>query len=1206
MKDFSETSRCRLSRGDGGGHATWKTAASRFLSSAQRLAADATTSLSWCGMVVILTFASSLTYAQTTFGSIVGTVTDASGAAVPQAQVTLTNIDTSAKRTTITGAAGLYEFPNVTPGSYRLEVQAQGFQRASRTPINLEVNATIKIDVALQVGEVTQNIEVTEETPLLQPETSSLGQVVENRLTNELPLNGRNPLNLVALVPSVVPQGQAMGTATGANPHAFGNYQIGGGLAQQSATFVDGAPVNTAYVNDTMLVPTQDSLQEFKVETNNLTAEYGKFAGGVINMSTKGGTNDLHGGAWEFLRNRVLNSSDFFSNLAGLKRPPFTQNEFGGNLGGPVYIPHVYNGKNKTFFFFDYEGFWLRQGQTFTNTNPTVAERGGDFSGLLSASGAQIPIYDPSTTVPNGSSGYTRTPFPNNIIPSSRITLPSNMLLGLYPLPNVPGVAFTNANNWIGNAPVGGDNNEVVTRIDQNISDKQHLFARYTYWGNVNQAIDPFGTGVCYDRCGERFNTNSFVIDDVYVLSPTTTLDVVGSFLRWSYNRTPKVTGINVTEYGWPASLNNEISFHVLPMPIITGFDPNSFFGGDGGSSQIFSYDDNERIAGSVTKVMGVHTIKFGGEFLRQTHNYGQDNDGAGNYYFDTGFTSSSPLNPTGGSGMASYLLGDMSATSTSSLNQILFPAGEQDYRGLYVQDNWKVTRKLTLNFGVRWELMGSWTTRHNELSYFEPNVANPVAAAAGLDYPGTIGKVDSSTRSSHYNINLDYHEFSPRVGLAYQIDSKTVLRAGYGIFYIPNNLNQGLMPTSDSLNSHATPVLASTNAGVTPYASFTNPFPNGLVNPPGQNIALAQSVILGQTLASPLINNPWAYAQQFNFDVQRALGHGFMLDAAFGGNKGTHLVIGSMPLDNLPDADLSLGSKLLQSVPNPFYGLVQYGTLSAATVTAEQLLRPYPQYTGVSLPSDNNGDSEYDSLQVKLEKRFSAGVSLLVGYTYSKMMSDTETNSTWLESGGVAGYQDPTNLKGERSISSFDVPSRLVIGYSVDIPVGKGRKYVVPGVLDLVAGGWGIQGITTVQSGLPLHFTVSPNTSYSFGNNLRPNVNASCDKSVSGSPEEKRNEWFNTSCFSAPPSFTFGSEGRNDPNLRGNGITNFDMSVYKNFPVGHEGARFFQFRVEFFNLFNTPQFGFPGQVLGTSQFGVVSSQVNNPRLVQVAARFKF
>ncbi|PWT97565.1 MAG: hypothetical protein C5B51_31130 [Terriglobia bacterium] len=1156
-------------------------------------------------IAVFAIFATSAAHAQTTFGSIVGVVMDSSGASVPGAQVTLTNVGTSAKRNTVTGAEGRYEFPNVTPGNYRLEVETQGFKRATREPINLEVGATDKIDFALQVGAASEAIQVTAETPLLQPETSSLGQVVEQRLTNELPLNGRNPLNLVGLVPSVVPQGQAMGTATGANPHAFGNYQIGGGIAQQNATFVDGSPVNTAYINDTMLIPTQDSLQEFKVETNNLTAEYGRFAGGVINMSTKGGTNELHGGAWEFLRNRLLNSSDFFSNLAGLKRPAFTQNEFGANIGGPVYIPHVYKGKDETFFFFNYEGFRLRQGQTFTNTNPTAAQRGGDFSNLRSANGAVIPIYDPLTTVsdPNNPSGYIRTPFANNAIPANRITLPSRLLLGLYPLPNVPGIPFTNANNWIGNAPVGGDNDEVVVRLDHNVSAKQHLFARYSYWTNLNLPIDPFGTGVCKDRCTEKFNTNSFVIDDVYVLSPTTTLDVRGSFLRWSYNRTPKVTGVNVTQYGWPASLNDQISFHVLPMPIITGFDPNSFFGGDGGSSQIFSYDDNERIAGSINKVMGIHSLKFGGEFLRQTHNYGQDNNGAGNYLFDTGFTSSSPINPTGGSGLASYLLGYMSATATSSLNSILFPTGQQLYRGLYIQDNWKATRKLTFNLGLRWELMGSWTERHNQLSYFEPNVLNPVLQAAGLNFPGTIGKVGPR---GPYNIDLDYHQFTPRIGVAYQIDSKTVLRAGYGIFFIPNNLSQGLMPTNDTLNAHATPVLASINGGVTPYATFANPFPNGLVLPPGQNIALAQSVKLGQNLTSPMTDNPWGYAQQYNFNIQRELGHGFMLDAAFGGNKGTHLVIGTFPLNNLRDSDLALGSKLLQSVPNPFSGLVQYGTLSASTVTAEQLLRPYPQYTGVSLPSRNNGDSEYYSLQVKLQKRFSSGVSLLVSYTHAKIISDTETNSGWLEGGGVASYQDPTNMKGERSISSFDVPDRLVMGYSVDVPLGKGRKYLVPRVLDPVVGGWGIQGITTIQSGLPLHLTASPNTTYTFGGTQRPNVSASCDKGVSGSPESNLNHWFNTACFSHPANFTFGSEGRNDPNLRANGISNFDLSVYKSFPFGHEGARAFQFRAEFFNMFNTPQFAFPGQTFGTAQFGVVSSQANNPRLVQFALRVKF
>jgi len=1149
-------------------------------------------------------FASSLGYAQTTFGTIVGAVTDASGASVPEAQVTLTNIGTSAKRNTVTGSEGLYQFPNVTPGAYRLEIEKQGFKRANREPINLEVGATTKIDFALEVGETTETIQVTEQTPLLQPQTSSLGQVVEQRLTNELPLNGRNPFNLVALVPSVVPQGQAMGTATGANPHAFGNYSIGGGISNQSASFLDGSPLNTAYVNDTMLIPTQDSLQEFKVETNNLPAEYGKFAGGVINMTTKGGTNDLHGGAWEFLRNKELNANDFFSNMAGIKRPPFTQNEFGAQIGAPIYLPHVYNGKDKSFFFFNYEGFRLRQGQTNTVTVPTALQRSGDFSQTRAANGTVTPIYDPLTTVSNGAGGYTRTPFTNNQIPTTRITLPSAKLLNYYPLPNAVGNSVTNVNNWTGQASVGGNNDQAVVRIDHNLSDKQHLFARYSYWTNLNLPQDPWGTGICKDRCSEAFNTQSFSVDDVYVLSPTTTLDVRGSFLRWSYNRSPIIQNVDLTTFGWPASLNNQVSFHSLPQVCISGFDTGNYWCGNGGSSVIFAYDDNERIAASLTKVSGVHTIKFGGEFLRQTHNYGQDNNPAGSFNFDTGFTASSPVNPAGGSSMASYLLGYM---SSGSLNVVQFPTGQQVYPGVFIQDDWKVTKKLTLNIGIRWERLGPWTERYNQLSYWDPSAMNPVAQAAGLMWKGTIQKVGSATRSSRYNIDPNNHEFSPRIGLAYQINSKTVFRAGYAKLYVPNNVSQGLMPTSDPLNSHSTPVLNSIDGNVTPYATLANPFPNGLVVPPGQNITLAQSVKLGQSISMPVTNYPFGYAQQFNANLQRELGHGFMLDVAYGGSKGTHLPLGSMPLDNLPNQYMSMGSALLTSVPNPFYGIVQYGTLSAKTVTASQLLRPYPQFTGVGLPSIANGDSTYNSLQVKLERRFANGISILASYTHAKGIGTSETQSGWLEAGGVANFQDATNLKGEKSIGSFNIPDRFVMAYNVDIPVGNGRHFTVPRYLNPIVGGWGLQGINTFSVGLPLHFTVTPNTMNNFGTTLRPNVTVGCNKNVASStPEENLGMWFNTACFTKPASFTYGSEGRNDPNLQGNGQMNLDLSFYKSFPFGKEGGKQFQFRAELFNLFNSPQFSMPGQSLGNAQFGVVSGQANSPRLVQLALRVKF
>ncbi len=1139
--------------------------------------------------------------AQTSFGTITGTVTDASGGPVPGVNVSLTSLATGEKRAIQTGPDGSYQFVNINIGNYKIDAEKSGFKHFTRQPIDVEVQNSLKIDVALQVGDVSQQVEVTAQTPLLQPETSSLGQVVEQRKVNELPLNGRNPLNLVALVPSVVPQGGSMQNPNGTNPFAWGNYQIGGGMANQSSMLLDGSPL---YISSGQLslVPSQDSLQEFKVQTNDLPAEFGRFAGGVINMTTKGGSNDLHGSAWEFLRNRDLNANDFFNNRAGVARPAFTQNQYGANLGGPVYIPHLYDGRNKSFFFVDYEGFRLRQGQSFTETVPTVAERTGDFSNLRDSSGNLVPLYDPLTTVPTANGQYARTPFAGNVLPVNRLSPASLQLLKLYPLPNATGDPLTGVNNFVTNASVGGNNSQTVARFDQNISDRQHLFARYTYWGNLNLPIDPFKTGVCQDRCTEAFNTNNFVLDDVYSFNPTTILDLRASYLRFSYNRTPETLGYNLSQLGWPASLNSEVAYNPIPVPCISGFDPANVFCSDGTGSTIVDRNENYDVLGSLTKIIGQHTIKVGGEFLRTVENYVQSNNPTGSFNFDQNFTSSDPLNPVGGSGLASFLLG---YPSSGSAGKPIPLAGEQLNWGAYVQDDWKVTKSLTLNLGLRWNAILPWTERHNRESFFEPGVVNPVLQQAGLPYDGALGLVASADRSSRYNVNPDYKQFAPRVGLAYQVAAKTVLRAGYGISWLPPNLAGTYSTPNDFLGSFSTPYVATINNGITPYGNFSNPFPQGIIQPPGRN-PIYQRQALGQSIGVTALNNPFGYAQQWNFDVQQELGSGFMLDVAYAGSKGTHLPFSGQQINQLPDQYLALGNQLLQQVANPFAGIVQQGPLSASTVTRGQLMVPYPQYTGVSLDGSDVGNSSYQSLQVKAEKRFNSGASLLVAYTHSKLISNTDALTSWLEPAGAGGVQDWNNLRAERSLTSFDVPDRLVVSYVLDLPFGKGRKFLsnAHGPTNFVVGGWGLEGVTTVQSGFPLHLTTAQNLTNSYGGGSRPNVLGNA--SLGGSAQSRLNGWFNVNDFAQPAAFTFGDESRNDPNLRGAGVANWDVSAFKNFPFGPEGKLNLQFRAEFFNIFNRVQFGAPGQTYGTPQFGIVSTQQNLPRLVQFALRFAF
>ena len=1026
-------------------------------------------------------------------------------------------------------------------------------------------------------------------------------------------------MNLVALVPSVVPQGGSMGSPNGQNPFAWGNYQIGGGMANQSMTWLDGSPVNGSYINITALIPIQDSLQEFKVATNNLSPEYGRFAGGVVNFTTKSGTNELHGSAYEFLRNKDLNANTFFNNLNGTPRPAFTQNQFGADLGGPVYIPKLYDGRNKTFFFFNYEGFRLRQGQSFTETVPTAQERTGDLSAL--AASQNVNIYDPLTTCydPASTSGHapnqpacgsgvaagTRQQFAGNMVPMNRLNPTSLKMLNLYPLPNAPGNA-QGVGNWTGNASVGGNQNQSVVHIDQNVSDKQHISARYTYWGNLNLPIDPFHNGVCQDRCTETFNTNNFVLADTYSFTPTTIMEVRLSYQRFNYNRTPSTLGFDLSSLGWPASLNTQAVFRDLPVPVINGFDTAGTFGSQGAGSVIIDRNDNYRAAVTLTKIFGNHTFRFGGEWMRMTHNYAQTNTPSGIFNFNPDLTAQNANNAGGspGLGLATFLLGYPSSGSASSPALV---AGQQLYPAAFLNDDWHVSPKLTINLGLRWEHSGPWTERFDRLSYFSPTTPNSVLLANGINVPGNVNLVNSNGDSYRSNIYPKWYQFAPRVGMAYQIANKTVFHAGYGIFWLPNDVAWDQSPNNNPINTYTTNYLATVYTGV-PAGSISNPFPQGIIAPPGRNPNYAQ-VLLGQGVNVPILNNPYGRNQQWNADLQQEFGNGFLIDIAYGGAKGTHLPIDSPQIDQLPDQYLSLGNALLDNVVNPYSPIITSAgsPLAQSTVQRGQLLRPYPQYNGVNAAGGGIGNSTYNSLQVKAEKRFSGGNTILAAYTHSKLISDTDTITGWLENGGTGGVQDWNNLKAEKSLASFDTPDRLVVSYVMDIPVGKGRKYMAHSnaIAQAAIGGWSVQGTTTIQSGFPLHFGTNNNNTSSFGGGQRPNVIAGCNKSVPGSATQRLNEWFNTSCFTQPAAFTFGSESRTDPNLRAAGIANWDFAAVKNFPFGEDRSRI-QFRAEFFNIFNRVQFGYPGQTQGQSSFGVVTSQVNNPRLVQFALRYNF
>src|SRR5467141_4189931 len=1220
--------------------------------------------LSFC--VACLVVVSPPSRAQSTYGTVNGSVTDASGAAIADAQVTLTNLGTSEKRTQSTGNGGFYSFVNLNPGRYKIDVEKPGFKRITRPEVVVDVQQTVRIDLAMQVGDVSQSIEVTGETPLLQPETSSLGQVVEERKANELPLNGRNVFNLVSLAPSVIPQGSAGGTPVGVNPFGWGNYQVNGSFANESAEYLDGQPLNIGYINLPILIPTQDSIQEFKVQTSNLGPEWGKFSGGVTNLSTKSGTNSLHGEAYEYVRNKIFNANDFFLNAVGRSRPPWVQNQCGANAGGPLNISHN-GGRNKTFWFFSWEGFRLRTGQPFTATVPDSKERAGDFSEICKsgftggicndrqkdATGKSVvinQIYDPcagSVNAEGACPGSTATPtaLAGNIIPANRINPTSAKLLSLWPAPNNT-TAFTN--NFTTVASTGGDQNQVVGRMDHNIKNSQRLFIRFSYWNILDLPIDPLGSGLCADRCSEKYHSSALAAGYTHTFTPTVIFGFNVSVSRFSYNRTPKNSGFDLTTLGWPASYNQSVPavMRTPPTPCVANFADIIIC--TQGQSFIQDRNTQYNLSPSVSMLRGRHQYQVGFQFEVGRDNYAQSNIASGAFDFcfpgQACFTSLPGVSGTGFS-FADFLLG-----YADNFNNIVnhffaqavvpaFTAGQQIYRAVYFADSWHATNKLTLNLGLRYDLQGPWSERFNRLSYFDPGATNFLTQFLPRSSPPLNGDVFLANSGDRNNIPLEKVDFSPRVGLAYGISTRTVIRSGYGIFWIPNYVSFGLNPLNDMVNAAST-TYSGTIDGNHPINTIALPFPSGISAPPGRSLGtqgtqqFLTQVVQSITEAYPA-NHPAGYVQQWNLNIQRALPAGFFLSAVYVGSKGTHLEQYSQQINQISDAllaqaaaqvDLTLPNPrqnvtIVQSTPNQFFINGQALALTGSTTTKGHLLRPYPQYTSVQLAGQGSYDSTYHSFQLTVQRRFAGAGSLLVAYTNSKLISDTDTLTSWLET-GVGGIQNNNNLRGERSLSSQDVPQRLVVSYVLDLPFGKGKKFLsgVGDAAEKIVGGWGVDGVTIFQRGFPLVFTNGQlNGTTLFGGGSRPNLISGCRTSESGAATAKLGDpnnlsaprWFNSSCFTAPPDFTFGNEPRVDLRLRAQGVDNFDFSLFKRTRFAANDRLGLEFRTEFFNIFNRTQFAPPNTICCTANnknFGVVTSTApgTNPRLIQFGLKFMF
>jgi len=1113
---------------------------------------------------------------------ILGTVTDNTGAAVAGAAVIVTNVETNLSASLTTNGEGLYTSPpSLIPGSYRVEVEHAGFKKAIRSGLTLQIDQRAEVNFTLELGAVGDSIQITGDAPLVNTEDATIGKVIENKRVQELPINGRSAFALVSLTPGVRQNAgptQSGFVDRGTNLSAF---SINGGPSAFNYLLVDGVVAISSYFPDLNANLAVDAVREFKVQSGTMSSEYGFTAGGVINVATKSGTNALHGAVYEFFRNDGLDARNTFS----VVKPPLRYNQYGLALGGPVVIPKLYDGRNRTFFFGNWEQYNYLTSSNPIISLPTAAQRGGDFSQLLDATGRQIPIYDPATTAanPNGS-GFIRQQFPGNIIPASRLDPVSKNFLQFYPLPNrTSDNALTNSNNYIGAVGEKRDMQQYTTRVDHRFSERDSLFARYTYFRQFfnNGNSSPYPDPAVRVR-NDNFETRNMVLGETHTFSPTVLNDFhmgVGRqyfpFQAFSFGGNyPQKLGLPsiVPSFAVPA-VNNGLS----------GFNTGTI--GERGAL-------TWQVTDTLTIVRGAHSFKVGAEYRLLFGNNFQTSQPSGSFTFSQGLTGN-PLAQSGtGSAFATFLLG---AVGSSSVTTHIGESEKGYSLSGYVQDDWRALPRLTLNLGLRYDYQQPPYERNNGLTNFNPNAIDSKS--------GLLGRTEFAGQDFDRSpFSPDYTNFAPRVGFAFDVTgkSRTVIRGGYGIFYpsIFNTLDfgnpQGFASTSTSYTS---------SNGNLPAYQFQIGFPSAPILPQGR--ALGSSAFLGQSVTIDQKNQSTPMSQQWTLSFQKQLPGSWVVDASYAGNHGTHLIAGNYDLNQLDPKYLSLGTALQNNVLNPYAGRVP-GALGSATITQLQSLRPYPYYQNINVRNPHLGNSIYHAAYLTVEKRYAQGLTFLASYTKAKLISDsaaTPINFGAVEQVTTVGYQNSTNRRAERSLDPTDVAQRLVLSGVYELPLGKGKRFDLQGrLLNSVAGGWQVNSITTIQGGEPLIIRGASNL-------LADRPNSTGKSAAIDNPTRTR--WFDTSAFVNPPNYTYGNVGRVLPDVRTPGVINVDLSLIKNNYVTERIN--LQLRAEAFNVANHVNLGLPnvsfspgpdGQNV-SSTFGTINN-ARSSRSVQFAAKVIF
>ncbi len=1101
--------------------------------------------------------------------SLLGNVTDASGAAIPNVTIVATNLATNARTETRSDGTGRYLLTPLQPGVYVLEASAAGFKQFVQRGIELAVAQQAKVDISMAVGEITEKVTVEATVSTIETSTSVIGKVVSNTAILNLPLNSRNIYSLIYLTPGVA-------GSIGNNYNSM-SYSINGARASMMDTLIDGATASHPTVqgySGISAFPSVDAIGEFKVLGANFAAEYGRTAGSVLNVVYKSGTNEYHGTAYEFLRNSKLDANTFYNNLRSVPLSSFKRSQYGGTFGGPVR-------KDRTFFMSSYEGLRQRSFSSRTTTVPTALERAGDFTQTFAGANNPVLIYDPSTTRASGS-GFIRDLFPGNVVPAGRQDRVGQNVAKFYPQPNTAGAAYTNANNYYNQGSAILDIDQIDGRFDHSFTASRRLFVRYSYRNqdSLPPVLWPQELKAAETNNNERNRMHNGVIDYTMTPNATTVLSVRGAYARSLYYYENLGLGFLASSLGFPAALNTAGGLSMFPRVAASGY--TTLGNQDNRYNAFMTYT----LAGSMMKMRGAHTLKAGYEGRLIRVNNRESRATSGDFAFSAGFTQGPNPNTAAsnrGNSIASLLLG--TGSSGSLIYSFKDASTQSIYTALYVQDDWRVTKKLTLNLGLRYDLDTPRTERYNRMNYFDPSARSPLAdkvpgyasLTGGLVFVGVNGR----PRTQYI---MDTNNLAPRFGFAYQAARNTAIRGGFGnIFAISLQQAHG---TVGPYGFRTETPWVSTIDGITPNNLLSNPFPAGFQAVSGASQGLLTQA--GANIQAPVQETLTPHSVQWNFNIQQNLPGEVLLEVAYVGTRGLQLSRndeGGLSLNQLDPKYMALGSQLNQTVDNPFYGIVTSGVLATAKISRAQLLRPYPQFTDVIPLYSTGASANYHALQASFSRRFARGFQFEGSYTWAKAIQE------------ALSHVDSYNMRASRSLADYDIAHRAVVSYIYELPFGRGRRVGADwsGLTHVLLGGWQLNGITMYQSGTPLSISAN-NVAGLFNPRGLANNNGKSGK-LSGEIHDRLLRYFDTSVFSQPPAFTFGNTQPSSPDLRSPGVRSWDLSIFKEFNP-REKMRL-QFRAEAFNALNAVRFGSPNTSVTSNQFGQISTQSNSPRQIQ-------